>query len=92
MREPAVDLPKADMRSGSRVGWLLSTNDGMRLVRVCPRSTEHVIQTREGCCAVKKLIALVVAVVGGLAVWRRFQQDRAERDLWTEATSASGRG
>lgn len=45
----------------------------------------------EGCRAVKKLIALVIAVAGGLALWRRFQQDRAERDLWTEATSASSR-
>jgi hypothetical protein len=36
---------------------------------------------------VKKLLVLVVIALGGLAVWRRLQQDRAELDLWTEATS-----
>jgi hypothetical protein len=36
---------------------------------------------------VKKLLVLVVIAVGGFAVWRRLQQDRAELDLWTEATS-----
>lgn len=39
----------------------------------------------------KKLIALVVLVVGGLAAWRRVQQSRAEQDLWKEATSATSR-
>ncbi|WP_240487094.1 DLW-39 family protein [Actinomadura flavalba] len=36
----------------------------------------------------KKLLVLAVVAVGGLAVWRRLQQDRAELDLWTEATSS----
>jgi hypothetical protein len=36
----------------------------------------------------KKLIVLVLVALGGFAVWRRLQQDRAELDLWTEATSA----
>jgi hypothetical protein len=36
---------------------------------------------------VKKLLVLVVIALGGFAVWRRLQQDRAELDLWTEATS-----
>ncbi|HEV7932356.1 MAG TPA: DLW-39 family protein [Actinomadura sp.] len=36
----------------------------------------------------KKLLVLVVIAVGGFAVWRRLQQDRAELDLWTEATSS----
>ena len=45
----------------------------------------------EGIPFVKKLIALAVVLAGGFGIWRRFQQDRAERDLWTEATSASGR-
>jgi hypothetical protein len=37
---------------------------------------------------VKKLIVLALVALGGFAVWRRLQQDRAELDLWTEATSA----
>jgi hypothetical protein len=37
---------------------------------------------------VKKLIILALVALGGFAVWRRLQQDRAELDLWTEATSA----
>jgi hypothetical protein len=36
----------------------------------------------------KKLAVLVLVALGGFAVWRRLQQDRAELDLWTEATSA----
>ncbi|MBG6092241.1 MULTISPECIES: DLW-39 family protein [Actinomadura] len=35
----------------------------------------------------KKLIVLAVVALGGFVVWRRLQQDRAELDLWTEATS-----
>jgi hypothetical protein len=37
---------------------------------------------------VKKLLILAVVALGGFAVWRRMQQDRAELDLWTEATSS----
>lgn len=36
----------------------------------------------------KKLLVLVLVALGGFAVWRKVQQDRAELDLWTEATSA----
>ena len=35
----------------------------------------------------KKLILLALIVLGGLAVWRKVQSDRAELDLWTEATT-----
>jgi hypothetical protein len=37
---------------------------------------------------VKKVLALVLIGVGVFAVWRKVQADRAELDLWTEATSA----
>lgn len=37
---------------------------------------------------VKKLIILAVVLVGAAAVWRKVQADRAELDLWTEATTA----
>ncbi|WP_233510083.1 DLW-39 family protein [Actinomadura craniellae] len=36
----------------------------------------------------KKLLVLGVVALGGFMVWRRLQQDRAELDLWTEATSS----
>jgi hypothetical protein len=36
---------------------------------------------------VKKLLLLVVVGVGAFAVWRKVQADRAELDLWTEATT-----
>ena len=37
---------------------------------------------------VKKLIILALVLVGAAAVWRKVQADRAELDLWTEATTA----
>jgi hypothetical protein len=36
----------------------------------------------------KKLIMLVLAALGVLAIYRRVQSTRAEQDLWQEATSA----
>jgi hypothetical protein len=36
---------------------------------------------------VKKLLLLALIAVGILAVWRKVQSDRAELDLWTEATT-----
>ena len=36
----------------------------------------------------KKLIILALLGLGGFAVWRKVQADRAELDLWTEATTA----
>jgi hypothetical protein len=36
---------------------------------------------------VKKLLLLIVVGVGVFAVWRKVQADRAEVDLWTEATT-----
>ena len=37
---------------------------------------------------VKKLIVLAVVALGLAVVWRKVQADRAELDLWTEATTA----
>ncbi|WP_242454300.1 DLW-39 family protein [Bailinhaonella thermotolerans] len=34
----------------------------------------------------KKLLVLALVAIGGLLVWRKVQADRAELDLWTEAT------
>jgi hypothetical protein len=36
----------------------------------------------------KKLIIVGVVVLGVAAIWRKVQADRAELDLWTEATTA----
>ena len=36
----------------------------------------------------KKLLILAVIALGLAAVWRKVQADRAELDLWTEATTA----
>jgi len=37
---------------------------------------------------VKKLLLLALVGFGALAVWRKVQSDRAELDLWTEATTS----
>ncbi|MFC5907519.1 DLW-39 family protein [Streptacidiphilus monticola] len=34
----------------------------------------------------KKLLLVALAALGGYFVWRQVQADRAEQDLWTEAT------
>jgi hypothetical protein len=36
---------------------------------------------------VKKLLLVALVALGGLAVWRKVQSDKAELDLWTEATT-----
>ena len=35
----------------------------------------------------KKLFVLVLLVLGGVAVWRKVQAQRADLDLWSEATA-----
>lgn len=37
----------------------------------------------------KKIIALVLVALGAFAIYRKIQADRAELDLWTEATAAT---
>jgi hypothetical protein len=37
---------------------------------------------------VKKLLLVVLLGLGVFVVWRKVQSDRAELDLWTEATAA----
>lgn len=36
----------------------------------------------------KKILLAVVLGLGAFAVWRKVQADRAELDLWNEATGA----
>jgi hypothetical protein len=51
------------------------------------RSAGSAVAEVEGCAPVKKLVLLAVIVAGAFAVWRKVQADRAELDLWTEATT-----
>jgi hypothetical protein len=44
------------------------------------------VPNAEGTTAVKKLLVLLALAGAGAAVWRKFQGNRAEEDLWTEAT------
>jgi hypothetical protein len=37
---------------------------------------------------VKKLFIFALLVLGGFAIWRKVQAQRADLDLWSEATSA----
>jgi len=36
---------------------------------------------------VKKLVVLAIAAAAGFLIWKKVQDDRAEQDLWTEATN-----
>jgi hypothetical protein len=36
---------------------------------------------------VKKLLVLALVGIGAFAVWKKVQSDRAELDLWSEATT-----
>jgi hypothetical protein len=37
---------------------------------------------------VKKLLLIILLGLSAFAVWRKLQADRAELNLWTEATTA----
>lgn len=42
----------------------------------------------EGLSTVKKLLVVALLGLSAFAVWRKVQADRAELNLWTEATTA----
>lgn len=42
----------------------------------------------QGVRTVKKLLVIALLALSAFAVWRKVQSDRAELDLWTEATTA----
>jgi hypothetical protein len=60
------------------------------LSRPCgPCGEVHERHSQDGeATLMKKLILVALAAVGGLLVYRQIQADRAEQDLWTEATDA----
>ena len=35
----------------------------------------------------KTMLAILLLALGAFAIWRKVQSDRAELDLWTEATT-----
>jgi hypothetical protein len=37
---------------------------------------------------VKKLLLLTAAAAGAFAVWRKIEADKAEQNLWAEATDS----
>jgi hypothetical protein len=43
---------------------------------------------KDSSTVVKKLLVVVVLGISAFAVWRKVQADRAELNLWTEATTA----
>jgi hypothetical protein len=52
------------------------------------RATSARCQRGGGLGAVKKLLILALLVLGGFAIWRKVQAQRADLDLWSEATSS----
>lgn len=44
------------------------------------------VKTRGPVVVVKKLLLVAAVAVGGFLVYRQVQADKAEKDLWTEAT------
>jgi hypothetical protein len=78
------------------VARLLAAQVGLTALLSCQTPAEGGILIRPplrchrggGFLAVKKLIVLAALGVGAFAVWRKVQSDRAELDLWTEATAA----
>ncbi|GAA3570472.1 hypothetical protein GCM10022295_60410 [Streptomyces osmaniensis] len=71
-------------------GGQLSPDSGHRLIStgVYSRAPEvPYVKERRG-RAVKKLLLVALAAIGGLLVYRQIQADRAEQDLWTEATDS----
>jgi len=51
----------------------------------CPASRKPEL---EGLSTVKKLLVIALLGLSAVVVWRKVQADRAELDLWTEATTA----
>ena len=52
------------------------------------RAWSRLLGEVKGLRTVKKLLLLALAGLGIFAVWRKVQADRAELDLWTEATTS----
>jgi hypothetical protein len=80
---PAIRDLRAD-RSGDVLVARLPHTQGSRLPAHLRWGSHH--RQLEG-LTVKKLLVLALLGLGVFAVWRKVQADRAEIDLWTEATT-----
>ena len=69
------------------VGDRPQVTDRYRSVCIVGRQKSLYAKERRG-RAVKKLLLVALAAIGGLLVYRQIQADRAEQDLWTEATDS----
>jgi hypothetical protein len=43
-------------------------------------------ELQKGASVMKKILLLIAAVVGALAIQKKFKDQQAEQDLWAEAT------
>ena len=43
-------------------------------------------QQHEGASVMKKILLVIAAVAGALAIQKKFKDQQAEQDLWAEAT------
>ena len=43
-------------------------------------------ELHEGASTMKKILLLIAAVVGALAIQKKFKDQQSEQDLWAEAT------
>ena len=69
---------------GRGLGRLLDTSG-----RVVPRLASDICHRGGGFRAVKlKILIGILLGLGAFVVWRKVQADRAELDLWNEATAA----
>jgi hypothetical protein len=70
-------------RASAQLARLLGSTGGQWEEACLPGSGTGRINT-----VVKKLLVVVLLGLSVFAVWRKVQADRAELDLWTEATTA----
>ncbi len=79
-RERVTDVyhrPQGGLHSGRR--FVLVHTEG-------PRFSGPIHSKKDEVPAVKKLLLVALVALGGFFVYRQVQADRAEQDLWTEAT------
>ncbi|PSK99291.1 hypothetical protein CLV63_10311 [Murinocardiopsis flavida] len=94
-----MDVPVASLHGDtpirSRLTLPAGRSDRPGRYSVLPSTGPRRVRTRlisvieEGVHTVKKILVLVLVALGAFAVYRKIQADRAELDLWTEATAAS---
>ena len=91
---PAMTGRRPGFRLVRRARWPRRRDESALLSCVTPAEGGFPIRQPLRChrgggfLAVKKLIVFAALGLGAFAVWRKVQSDRAELDLWTEATAA----